>query len=151
LQNAINISKDGIENIRMTLKNMKPPTEQVGIHRMKLLMDEFNSKEQLKAVLTYEGNLEIITPIQWKIIHENVTEALTNAMKYSHATQISVELKILNKMVKVEVKDNGLGTDLIKKGLGIIGMEERTASVNGKIIVDSTQGFSVTMLLPIQS
>ncbi|MDR7077427.1 signal transduction histidine kinase [Neobacillus niacini] len=151
LQNAINISKEGIENIRMTLKNMKPPTEQVGIHRMKLFMEEFNSKEQIKAILTYEGNLEIITPIQWKIIHENVTEALTNAMKYSHATQISVELKILNKMVKVEVKDNGLGTDLIKKGLGIIGMEERTASVNGKIIVDSTQGFSVTMLLPIQS
>ena len=151
LQNAINISKDGIENIRMTLKNMKPPTEQVGIHRMKLLMDEFNSKEHIKAILTYEGNLEIITPIQWKIIHENVTEALTNAMKYSHATQISVEMKILNKMIRVEIKDNGLGIDMIKKGLGIIGMEERTASVNGKIIVDSTHGFSVTTLLPIQS
>ena len=30
-----------------------------------------------------------------------------------------------------------------------MGMEERTASVNGKIIVDGTGGFSVTMLLPI--
>ncbi|MEH7493190.1 sensor histidine kinase [Neobacillus niacini] len=151
LQNAINISKDGIENIRLTLKNMKPPTEQVGIHRMKLLIDEFNSKQQIKSVLTFEGNLDIITPIQWKIIHENVTEALTNTMKYSHATLVSVDMKILNKMIRVEVKDNGAGTDLIKKGLGIIGMEERTASVNGKIIVDSTHGFSVTTLLPIGS
>ena len=56
----------------------------------------------------------------------------------------------LNKMIKVEVKDNGKGTAIIKKGLGIMGMEERTASVNGKIIVDSTSGFSVTMLLPIR-
>lgn len=149
LQNAINISKEGIENIRLTLKNMKPPTEQVGIHRLKLLIDDFNAKQQIKTVLTHEGNLDIIEPIQWKIIHENVTEALTNALKYSHATQVSVDLKVLNKVLRVEVKDNGAGTDTIKKGLGIIGMEERTASVNGKIIVDSTHGFSVTTLLPL--
>ena len=104
LQNAINISKEGIENIRLTLKNMKPPTEQVGIHRLKLLFDDFNAKQQFKTRLTYEGNLDIITPIQWKIIHENVTEALTNAMKYSHATQVSVDLKVLNKMVRVRGK-----------------------------------------------
>lgn len=150
LQNAINISKDGIENIRLTLKNMKPPTEQMGIHQLKLVIDQFNTKQQIKAVLTSEGNLEIISPIQWKIIHENVTEALTNTMKYSHATHVSIDIKILNKIIRVEVKDNGLGTEKIKKGLGIIGMEERTASVNGKIIVDSTHGFSVTTLIPIQ-
>ena len=28
-----------------------------------------------------------------------------------------------------------------KKGLGIIGMEERTATVNGKVIVDSSRWF----------
>lgn len=151
LQNAINISKDGIESIRMTLKNMKPPTEQVGIHQLKLIIDQFNNKQQIKAVLTSEGNLEIIAPIQWKIIHENVTEALTNTMKYSRATQVSIDIKILNKIIRAEVKDNGVGTEKIKKGLGIIGMEERTASVNGKIIVDSSHGFSVTMLLPIQT
>ncbi|WML58882.1 histidine kinase [Neobacillus sp. PS2-9] len=151
LQNAINISKEGIEKIRMTLKNIKPPTEQVGINRMKLLIDDFNAKQSIKTVLTYEGNLDHITPIQWKIIHENVTEALTNAMKYSGATLISVDVKVLNKIIRVEVKDNGVGTEMIKKGLGIIGMEERTATVNGKIIVDSTHGFSVTTLLPIAS
>ena len=149
LQNAINISKDGIENIRLTLKNMKPPTEQVGIHRLKLMIDDFNAKQPIKTVLTYEGDLDIISPIQWKIIHENVTEALTNAMKYSRATIVSVDLKVLNKLVRVEVKDNGAGTDTIKKGIGIIGMEERTAAVDGKMIVDSTHGFSVTTLLPI--
>ncbi|MDQ1144171.1 signal transduction histidine kinase [Bacillus sp. SORGH_AS 510] len=149
LQNAINISKEGIEKIRMTLKNMKPPTEQVGINRMKLLLDDFNAKQSIKTVLTYEGNLDHITPIQWKIIHENVTESLTNAMKYSGATLVSVDVKVLNKIIRVEVKDNGVGTEMIKKGLGIMGMEERTASVDGKIIVDSTHGFSVTTLLPI--
>ncbi|WP_459501375.1 sensor histidine kinase [Bacillus sp. C1] len=150
LQNAIHISKDGIESIRITLKNMKPPTEQIGIHRMKLFIDEFASKHEIKIPFVYKGNLDVISPIQWKVIGENVTEALTNAMKYAEATVVSIDIHVLNKMVKVQVKDNGKGAPLVKKGLGIIGMEERTASVNGTVIVDGTSGFSVTMLLPIQ-
>ncbi|COG58724.1 sensor histidine kinase [Streptococcus pneumoniae] len=149
LQNAIHISKDGIESIRITLKNMKPPTEQIGIHRMKLFIEEFAGKNDVNIPFVYKGNLDMISPIQWKIIGENVMEALTNAMKYADATVISIDIHVLNKMVKVQVKDNGKGAVLVKKGLGIMGMEERTASVNGKIIVDGTSGFAVTMLLPI--
>lgn len=150
LQNAIYISKDGIESIRITLKNIKPPTEQIGIHRMKLFIDEFAVKHDMKISFLYKGNLDSITPIQWKIIGENVTEALTNAMKYAEATRISIDIHVLNTVVKVQVKDDGKGVPKVKKGLGIIGMEERTASINGTIIVDGTNGFSVTMLLPIQ-
>ncbi|PEJ53632.1 histidine kinase [Bacillus sp. AFS002410] len=150
LQNAINISKDGIENIRLTLKNMKPPTEQMGIHHMKLFIDEFSAKHDLKTLFVYKGNLDLITPIQWKIIQENVVEALTNTMKYADATEVSIEIYVMNKMIKTNVKDNGRGKVIVKKGLGIIGMEERTAAVNGKIIVDGQDGFSVTTLLPIE-
>ena len=150
LQNAINISKMGIENIRLTLKSLKPPTEQVGIHRLKLFIDEFSAKHNLRCPFIYHGSIEQITPIQWKIIQENVMEAFTNSLKYADATVISIEIHVLNTMVKVEVKDNGKGVQKLKKGLGIIGMEERTASINGKIIADGAEGFSVTMLLPIQ-
>ncbi|MDQ6600877.1 histidine kinase [Bacillus salipaludis] len=150
LQNAINISKMGIENIRITLKNLKPPTEQMGINRLKLLVDDFSSNHAIRTPFVYKGNIEIIKPIQWKIIQENVTEALTNALKYSEATVISIEIQVLNTMIRIEVKDNGKGIEKIKKGIGIIGMEERSAAINGKIIVDGSDGFSVTMLLPIQ-
>lgn len=119
---------------------MKPPTEQIGIHRMKLFIEEFAGKHDINIPFVYKGNLDMISPIQWKIIGENVTEALTNAMKYADATVISIDIHVLNKMVKVQVKDNGKVQYLLK-GLGIMGMEERTASVNGKIIVDGTSGF----------
>ncbi len=148
LQNAINISKDGIENIRLTLKNMKPPTEQLGINRIKLFIDEFSAQHNIKTNFLYEGNVEIITAIQWKIIHENLTEALTNSMKYAEATAVSIEIHVLNKLIKLEIKDNGKGAQKITKGLGIVGMEERTASINGTIIVDGLEGFTVTMLFP---
>lgn len=150
LQNAINISKTGIENIRIILKNMKPPVEQMGINRLKLFIEEFSVKHSIQTPFVYHGNMERITPIQWKIIQENVTEALTNALKYSEATRISIDIQVLNTMIRAVVKDNGKGVEKIKKGLGIVGMEERTAAINGTIIVDGTDGFSVTMLLPVE-
>lgn len=149
LQNAIQISKDGIESIRLVLKNMKPPTEQLGINRLRLLIDEFSTKHAgIRTSLTHEGNIDILTPIQWKIAMENIKEALTNAMKYSNATAISVHIQVLSTLIKVEVSDNGKGARKIIKGMGISGMEERTAGVNGKVIVDGSRGFSVTTLLP---
>lgn len=150
LQNAITISKEGIENIRITLKSLKPLPEQMGINRLKFFIDEFSGKHSLAIPFLYKGNIERITPIQWKILQENITEALTNALKYSQATVITIELQVLNAMIKAEVKDNGRGAQKIKKGLGIIGMEERTAAVEGTIIVDGRDGFSVMMLLPIR-
>ncbi|RDI41013.1 sensor histidine kinase [Falsibacillus pallidus] len=150
LQNAIHISKEGIEKIRLTLKDMKPPVEQMGIHRIKLLLDEFAAKNDVQTVFVHKGNIDLITPIQWKVIHENVYEALTNMLKYSRGTAVSIDLNVLNKFIRFEVKDNGKGAEKVKKGLGIMGMEERTAAVKGTIIVDGSSGFSVTTLLPLE-
>lgn len=148
LDNAIAISKEGIESIRLVLKNVKPPMEQLGVNRMKLLLDEFSSAHAIKTTLTYKGNIDIITPMQWKVIQENANEALTNMLKYSGATAVSVDIRVLHTVIKAIVADNGKGALKVVKGLGLLGMEERTASVNGKIIADGSHGFSVTMLIP---
>lgn len=149
LQNAIGISKEAIEQIRHTLKNMKPALQQLGIQRLKTLVEAFGSHSGLATSVVHGGHLELITPLHWKIIQENVTEALTNTAKYAGATTVHVEVRVLGKMIKVVVNDNGRGKEKIVKGLGLIGMEERTASVGGTIIADGTKGFSVTTLIPL--
>ncbi len=140
--------KDGMESVRSTLRCIKPPPEQLGINRLKLLLDEFSFNNTMNTVLTFEGSLEIITYRQWKTILENTEEALTNALKYSGATHIHVKLEVLNKLVKMEVKDNGKGALYLKKGMGLLGMEERAENTGGKLIIDGSNGFSVITLLP---
>ncbi|MFD0713042.1 sensor histidine kinase [Paenibacillus sp. GCM10027626] len=151
LQNAIGISKEGIEKIRITLKTNKPPLEQLGLNRLKAAVESFRGKTGLMTTVMHEGNMEIITPLQWKIINENVTEALTNAAKYSGASTVHVEIKVLNRFIRAAVRDNGKGAPKIVKGLGLIGMEERAASVNGTVVADGSQGFVVTMLIPYKA
>jgi len=139
-----------MESIRLTLKNIKPAVEQIGINRIKLMLDEYTLNHNIKTVLLHNGNLELIPYSHWKIITESLTEALTNTLKYSDATKISISLEVLNRLLKVEIKDNGNGTTKIKKGLGINGIEERSSTVNGKVIIDSSEGFSIIILLPIE-
>lgn len=92
--------------------------------------------------------MDVITPLQWKIIQDNTQEALTNTMKYANATAVSLHIEVLGTMIKAKVSDNGKGMQKVIKGLGIIGMEERAAVVNGTVIVDGSAGFSVTTLIP---
>ncbi|MCC3377453.1 sensor histidine kinase [Cohnella sp. REN36] len=151
LQNAISISKEGLERIRLTLKNLKPRSEELGINRLRLFVDELSAKHAIDAKLTYDGDLDVITPIQWKIIQQNATEAATNTLKYGQATEINFEVTVLNTVIKAVVADNGRGASKVVKGIGIVGMEERAATAGGTVIVDGTRGFSVTTLLPYGS
>jgi signal transduction histidine kinase len=150
IQTVINILREGMESIRMTLKNIKPGSEQLGINRVKLLIEEFSVNHFMKTSIRHSGNMERISPIQWKIIIANINESLTNTMKYGNATSIAVYIEVLNKVVKAEIKDNGIGTPTIVKGLGIRGMEERSSSIGGKIIIDGSNGFSVITLLSLE-
>lgn len=149
IQNSIDALRTGMENIRAVLKSIKPSSEEIGINNIRLMLDDFSIKSRINSRLVHTGNIDYITYFQWNIMYDNLKESLTNVIKYSNASSLFVRIDVLNKFIKMEVKDNGIGSFEIKKGLGIIGMEERTENVGGKIIIDGTRGFSVITLLPI--
>lgn len=144
------ILRSSNENIRLSLKNIKPPSEQMGINKIKIALDEFSVDNGISSNLVYIGMMNKITHIQWKVIYDNLEEALTNVLKYSKAAQVTVKIDVLSKFVKVEIKDNGVGAKSIKKSLGIMGMEERCGKLHGKVIVDGSKGFSVIIILPLE-
>ncbi|WMJ79465.1 histidine kinase [Clostridium sp. MB40-C1] len=150
IQNTINVLREGMDSIRATLRNIKPPVEQIGVNKLKLILAEFEVNSRIKANLYCEGDLGVVSVVYWKIINDSLKEILTNTIKYSNATEIKAKIEILNKIIKFQVKDNGIGCLNVVKGLGIKGIEERCQNVDGKVIIDGCEGFSVILLLPIQ-
>ncbi len=140
--------KNGMESIRSTLRTIKPAPEQLGINRLKLMLEEFSLNSSIKTSFSSKGNFDMITHMQWRIITDNIKESLTNALKYSSATVIDIRLELMNRLIKAEVRDNGKGALTIKKGMGLAGMEERTESAGGQVIIDGSCGFSVITILP---
>ncbi|MCX7773470.1 MAG: histidine kinase [Clostridia bacterium] len=142
--------RTGLENIRMTLRNIKPPSEQMGLNRLQLILNDFKEKHGIQTSLHYEGDISKLTPLFWKIFFENTSEALTNLLRHSKADSVVVSIFVMNKMIRYQITDNGLVTGPIKKGLGLAGMEERLLTVGGRLLVEGSKGFSLTMLVPLE-
>jgi len=148
LANAISISREGLDRIRLTLKDVKPKSEELGVQRLRMLVERMAAEHLIQATLACTGDAGEVTALQWKVIQQNAAEALTNAVRYSQGSTVHLEVQVLNRFVKATVSDNGRGADKVVKGLGILGMEERAAALGGTVTVDGTNGFTVTTLLP---
>jgi signal transduction histidine kinase len=88
-------------------------------------------------------------------LYRVVQEALTNVARHAMATQVSVILKRHGTYVSAIIEDNGRGFDLGQrtKRLGLLGMQERLAILNGSLDIESSPDTGTTLFarIPLQS
>ena len=77
-------------------------------------------------------------------VYRIAQEAINNAVKYSKASNITLQLKThLNQMMLV-IQDDGIGIDLKETkanwGIGLKIMQYRASSINGSLFIESTPG-----------
>ncbi len=154
LDHVLSTLRNGLDAIRETLRNLKPAQEELGVNRVRLLLDDFGAKNGLKVHFTCSGDLVRILPHIWKTLLDNLNEALTNILRHARRDgpplSVTADISVLNRMLRVTIRDNGPGCALIKKGLGLRGMEERLAAHDGRLILDGSSGFSLIMLFPLE-
>jgi len=78
-----------------------------------------------------------------------VQESLTNVVKHSHASTVSVVLTRKGDAVAVVVEDDGTGFDPGETGdgVGLLGMRERLALLDGRLDIESTGAGTGTTLI----
>ena len=79
-----------------------------------------------------------------------VAEALTNVAKHSSAGHAGVVARIEDGMLRVEVRDDGVGGASLD-GSGLVGLTDRLAVLDGRLEVDSPPGAStrLTAVIPL--
>ncbi|MDN5657563.1 sensor histidine kinase [Brevibacterium sandarakinum] len=85
-----------------------------------------------------------------------VQEALTNVVRHAHATSAMVEIFRENGFVRIDISDDGRGTDDAVfgrddgSGTGIIGMRERAKLLHGTFTITSAsaEGTHISVRLP---
>ncbi len=72
-------------------------------------------------------------------IYRTIQEAINNAVKYSEASEISVDVLKKNEQIEIEIKDNGKGFDIntIDFGNGLYNMKKRVEEVAGVLKIES--------------
>ncbi len=80
-------------------------------------------------------------------------EAITNAAKYSEATQVQVQLKKHNEDMQLYIRDDGRGFDIatVKAGNGLKNMQKRARQLEGNLDIHSRpgEGTRITVQVPI--
>jgi len=89
------------------------------------------------------------------IVFRVLQEILNNIIKHASATLIWIDLDYVDSLLKLQVRDNGIGfnTQLLPEqsmGMGLRNIQKRSQIVNGKVNIASTTGggTTITILIP---
>jgi signal transduction histidine kinase len=80
-----------------------------------------------------------------------VAEALTNAVRHAHASSAQIAAVVDGGVLRLEIRDDGVGGAPSDDGSGLLGLRDRAAAINGELCVASPpgEGTVVTATLPI--
>jgi signal transduction histidine kinase len=128
-------------------------------------LQEYNFWEALKGTIknttagtalhtTFEaqGKLpELPQPWQVNLLHIG-QEALTNTLKYAHASNFETRVSYKAKELRLELRDDGDGFKLKDRhdGVGLVGMRERVEQMGGELEIRSSRGAGtkISVVLP---
>ncbi len=117
-------------------------------------IERLNRMNLLNAKLVSSGDQGVCKNNQDAIILFRILqEFISNTVKYSEATQLTIKLTYTTDNLQVVAEDNGVGFDIetIKKGSGLINMKSRATLTNTKfnLISSPNKGTKLTLNYPI--
>jgi signal transduction histidine kinase len=69
-----------------------------------------------------------------------IAEALTNVAKHAHASAVTVTVEAADEVLRVSVRDDGVGGANFTSGTGLIGLKDRVEALGGLLSLDSPSG-----------
>jgi two-component system sensor histidine kinase DegS len=85
-------------------------------------------------------------------LYRIVQESFTNVVKHARASSVSVLVTRKSGSVIAVIEDDGRGFDTRASrdaGLGLVGMEERVALLNGRLQIESGEGAGTTIVAEV--
>lgn len=144
----------GLDELRATVRRLKPPSEEAGIQALGIMLEEIGRENGIRTALTVEGQPYSLYPSQEIILYKNARESLTNALKHGQPGAVEIRLVYSKDEVCMVVSNDGALPPLHwdsgnTTGLGMTGMRERCQIAGGRLEVSLEPCFTVTTRLPV--
>lgn len=100
--------------------------------------------------LSYDERVEVSEPTLADTIFRTVQEAITNAVRHSGASEVSINLRPQNEGLALSVSDDGGGAARVEEGNGLSGIRQRVETLGGwlRTATRARGGFSLHVWLP---
>lgn len=152
------ITEHMLAGVRHMLGKLRPVEfDELGLApSLNNLVSNWNTLSSGKAhyQLSIIGDCASLPESQAVTLFRIAQECLTNIAKHAAATSVSISLTINNQWVNLNIKDDGIATQLPfinTDGIGLLGIRERVTALNGqlRLSIAEPHGLCVEAWLPI--
>ena len=162
LERALDEATHAVVEARDTVQGLRSATDVHG--DLPLLIGEIGKDLGTRHVdgqapafrVNIEGSVRELVPLVRDEIAAVVREALRNAFRHAHASQIAVEIRYDPRQLRLRVRDDGKGIDqqIVDAGssaghYGLTGMRERAELLNGRLSLWSDVGAGTELELTV--
>ena len=139
---------------RQMLHRLRPPAlDSMGLEQALMsLCDNWQNSTQNVCELKTSALPEGLNDYACVTVYRIVQEALTNVTRHANAKHVRVELTLDTQGLNLNIEDDGQGmadTQAVHQGFGLLGMQERVASVAGRMSISSKLGQGVRLAIQI--
>jgi signal transduction histidine kinase len=151
LQSARDLARAGLNEARRSVRALRPQALEDATfwEALQTLIKNATAGTGLHVEFQRRGKTRELSPlVQENLLHIG-QEALTNTLKYAHATRFEARLSFNATEVRLELEDNGVGFKMNGNhdGFGLTGMQERVTQMGGALTVTSARGKGTTIVV----
>lgn len=151
--NAIaEVARQGVTDVRRSVKALRPDAlEKFDLENaLSRTINDMCTATNAEIEYHCDTRLDCFTEDEEDVIYRIVQESITNSIRHGKANYIWVYIGRENNVLKLCIKDNGIGCADIKKGFGLHHMEERLNMLNGSLKYSGEGGFIVEARIPVR-
>ena len=158
LNEIADLATESVKNLRYTMWSLDEKNNALSnvLFKLREYANLFAKRHDLQLVLAFPNQIpeQDLEGKQRRELFLFFKEALNNIKKYAEASTIDIIMKISDSNLKIQIKDNGKGFNLVEKkgtGKGLLTMEERAINLNGQLVIKTApeEGTRLTLNIPI--
>lgn len=151
VRKAKQLSQQGLFEVRRSVSVLRgSPLEGRTLAEAIREMAGETEESGITTEVRFEGEMTGLRPEVELTLFRVTQEALTNVRRHSHAKTVRVGIDGSDVAIRLLVEDDGLGTDSLQEGFGLLGSRERVGLLGGSLDIVSgpERGFRLTAVVP---
>jgi len=148
---AKQLASEGLAEVRRSVAALRPsPLDDAPLPQaIRNLVDETRCTD-LAVSFEQTGSARPLSPEIETVLYRAAQEALTNVRKHARASAVEVRLIFEADIARLGVRDNGIGRQEARDGVGLSGLRERVTAIGGQMWAENYPdgGFVVEVTVP---
>lgn len=153
-------------DIHRAASDLRPVAiDDLGLHKaLAAHLEEWRAFTAVATDIQVLGQVRRLPLATEAAVYRVAQEALTNVAKHASATSVSIVMEFRERELRVVIEDNGVGIDPAWTGtgaggaparrgprehLGILGMRERLALLDGSLTIEASPGAGTTLFVQV--